>query len=125
MALSHLDKEGKAIMVDISDKTVSERVATATALVCMQPQTLKLILSGEVKKGDVIACARIAGIMAAKRTPELIPLCHPIPITQATIEVESLPPDQLRITATVKTIYQTGVEMEALTGCQRGSSHHL
>ncbi len=115
MALTHLDKNGKAIMVDISDKSPTARSATATALINMQPETLQLILDGGMKKGDVLASARIAGIMAAKRTAELIPLCHPIPLTNATIEVESLPPCQLRINATVKTTYQTGVEMEALT----------
>jgi cyclic pyranopterin phosphate synthase len=115
MELTHLDKNGKATMVDISDKATTERTAVATALVKMKPETLQLILDGLVKKGDVFACARIAGIMAAKRTPDLIPMCHPIPITNAAIDVESLPPDGVLITATVKTTYTTGVEMEALT----------
>ncbi len=115
MELTHLDKDGKAIMVDISEKSATERVAVAEAIIIMQPTTLQLILEGGIKKGDVIAAARIAGIMAAKRTSELIPLCHPIPLTNASIEVESLKPDAVRITATVKTTWTTGVEMEALT----------
>jgi cyclic pyranopterin phosphate synthase len=115
MELTHLDKDGKAIMVDISAKGTTERTAVAMALVKMKPETLQLILNGQVKKGDVFACARIAGIMGAKRTPDLIPMCHPIPITNTAIEVESLPPDGVLITATVKTTYTTGMEMEALT----------
>jgi cyclic pyranopterin phosphate synthase len=115
MELTHLDKDGKAIMVDISAKATTERTAVAMALVKMKPETLQLILNGQVKKGDVFACARIAGIMGAKRTPDLIPMCHPIPITNTAIEVESLPPDGVLITATVKTTYTTGMEMEALT----------
>jgi len=114
MELTHLDKNGKAIMVDISDKATTDRIAVAVAIVKMKPETLQLILDGQIKKGDVFACARIAGIMAAKRTADLIPMCHPIPITNAAIEVESLPPDGVLITATVKTTYTTGVEMEAL-----------
>jgi cyclic pyranopterin phosphate synthase len=115
MELTHLDKNGKAVMVDISDKATTDRTALAVAMVKMKPGTLQLILDGQIKKGDVFACARIAGIMAAKRTPDLIPMCHPIPITNAAIEVESLPPDGVLITATIKTTYTTGVEMEALT----------
>ena len=81
----------------------------------MKPETLEMILAGNMKKGDVFASARIAGIMAAKRTPDLIPLCHPIPLTSAVVEIAPLPPDMVKITATVKCRYTTGVEMEALT----------
>ena len=115
MELTHLDENGKAHMVDISQKDVTERVAVASAAVRMKPETLRLIQQGEIKKGDVFAAARIAGIMAAKRTADLIPLCHPIPISQATVELTVQEPDIVLILATVKTAYQTGIEMEALT----------
>lgn len=115
MELTHLNKNGKAIMVDISQKPVSERVAVASALVRMLPETLALIRDDRIKKGDVFASARIAGIMAAKRTHELIPMCHPIPITSAAVELTAVIPNVVEITATVKTTYTTGVEMEALT----------
>lgn len=115
MELSHLDKNGNARMVDVSEKTESVRESLASALVRMKPETLALIQAGEMPKGDVFACARVAGIMAAKRTPELIPLCHPIPITSVNVDFEVLAPDQVRVTARVKTTYKTGVEMEALT----------
>lgn len=115
MELTHLDKNGKAVMVDISQKPVTERVAVASAVVRMQPETLALIRDDRIKKGDVFASARIAGIMAAKRTHELIPMCHPIPITNAAVELTAVDPDVVAITATVKTTYATGVEMEALT----------
>ncbi len=115
MELTHLDENGKAHMVDISQKDVTERVAVASAAVRMKPETLRLIQQGEIKKGDVFAVARIAGIMAAKRTADLIPLCHPIPISQAAIELTVQEPDTVLILATVKTAYQTGIEMEALT----------
>jgi cyclic pyranopterin phosphate synthase len=115
MALTHTDRNGKALMVDISEKTPSERTAVATTLVRMKPETLALILDNQIKKGDVFACARVAGIMAAKRTPDLIPLCHPLPITSAVVEIEAQNPDSVIISATVKTTYATGVEMEALT----------
>jgi len=114
MELSHLDKNGNARMVDVSEKTESVRESLASALVRMKPETLALIQAGEMPKGDVFACARVAGIMAAKRTPELIPLCHPIPITSVNVDFEVLAPDQVRVTARVKTTYRTGVEMEAL-----------
>ena len=114
MELSHLDKNGNARMVDVSEKTESVRESLASALVRMKPETLALIQAGELPKGDVFACARVAGIMAAKRTPELIPLCHPIPITSVNVDFEVLAPDQVRVTARVKTTYRTGVEMEAL-----------
>jgi len=113
--LSHLDAAGAARMVDVSAKAETARVATAEAIVRMKPETLALIQSGGMPKGDVIAAARIAGIMAAKRTPDLIPLCHPLPITGATVEIVPSATDRLRITATVKTTGKTGVEMEALT----------
>ena len=115
MELSHLDKKGHARMVDVSAKDDTTREALASALVRMRPETLTLIQTGEMPKGDVFACARVAGIMAAKRTPELIPLCHPIPISMVSVDFEVIAEDQLRITARVKTTYKTGVEMEALT----------
>ena len=115
MELSHLDKNGHARMVDVSEKTESVRESLASALVRMKPETLALIQAGEMPKGDVFACARVAGIMAAKRTPELIPLCHPIPISMVSVDFEVLAEDQLRIIARVKTTFKTGVEMEALT----------
>lgn len=114
MELSHLDKEGKAMMVDVSQKELTARSATARAVVKMKPATLDLILAGSIKKGDVFACARIAGIMASKRTPELIPLCHPIPLTGVSVELAAHSPDRVEIIATVKCTYRTGAEMEAL-----------
>ncbi|HEY7747964.1 MAG TPA: cyclic pyranopterin monophosphate synthase MoaC [Aestuariivirgaceae bacterium] len=114
--LTHLDEKGQARMVDVSEKETSARTATARAVVKMKPQTLALILSDRVPKGDVLAAARIAGIMAAKRTHELIPLCHPLPITSVTVEFS--PDEQLSqivIEATAKVDGKTGIEMEALT----------
>jgi cyclic pyranopterin phosphate synthase len=114
--LSHLDAEGTARMVDVGQKPVTERSATAEGAVRMQPETLALIRAGAAKKGDVIGIARIAGIMAAKRTHELIPLCHPLQLSQVAVEIafdDALP--GLRVTATVKLAGRTGVEMEALT----------
>jgi cyclic pyranopterin phosphate synthase len=113
--LSHLDASGAARMVDVSAKADTDRIATAEAVVRMARETLALIQSGGVPKGDVIATARIAGIMAAKRTPDLIPLCHPLAITGVTVDLEPDGDDALRIEATVKTTGKTGVEMEALT----------
>ena len=113
--LSHLDESGAARMVDVSGKADTDRTATAEALVVMQRSTLDLIERGGVAKGDVLATARIAGIMAAKRTPDLIPLCHPLPVTGVTVDLERTGPGMLRIEATVKTTGKTGVEMEALT----------
>jgi len=115
MELSHLDEQGNARMVDVSAKVETLRKAVASAFVRMKPETLALIQAGGVEKGDVFATARIAGIMAAKRTPELIPLCHPIPLTFVSVELAAVPPDGVRITATVEAMYKTGVEMEALT----------
>ncbi|MGL4280331.1 MAG: cyclic pyranopterin monophosphate synthase MoaC [Albidovulum sp.] len=116
MPLTHFDDQGRAHMVDVSDKAVTDRVAVAECRVEMRAETLALVTEGRAKKGDVLGVARIAGIMAAKRTSDLIPLCHPLPITKVAIE---LTPDAalpgVRIAATVKTTGQTGVEMEALT----------
>jgi len=113
--LSHLDASGAARMVDVSAKDETERIAIAEAVVRMRPETLALIQSGGLPKGDVLATARIAGIMAAKRTSELIPLCHPLAITGVTVELAPDGDRALRIEATVKTTGKTGVEMEALT----------
>src|SRR5882724_7339570 len=114
--LSHLNAKGEARMVDVSAKAVTERVARAEGFIAMAPATLALVERGEAKKGDVLATARIAGIMAAKRTHELIPLCHPLAITKATVDFESThDPVGIRVTAEVKVSGQTGVEMEALT----------
>ncbi len=116
MSLTHFDAKGDAHMVDVSDKPSTARVATAEGWVKMARETFEIISEGRAKKGDVLGVARLAGIMGAKKTPELIPLCHPLPITKVGIDLEldtDLP--GLRITATVKTTGQTGVEMEALT----------
>lgn len=114
--LSHLNERGEARMVDVTDKTVTRRTAIAEGFVVMQPATLALLQSGEAKKGDVLAVARIAAIMAAKRTHELIPLCHPLPITKVTASFELAPGlPGVRIEALVRVTGQTGVEMEALT----------
>ncbi len=117
-ALTHVGASGEAHMVDVGDKADTQRMAVAAGAIRMLPQTLEMILSGNAKKGDVLATARIAGIMAAKKTSDLIPLCHPIAITKVEIAIEpdaELPGFQIR--ATVKTRGQTGVEMEALTAC--------
>ena len=114
--LSHIDASGAAHMVDVSDKAVTARSATARARIEMLPQTLALIREGTAKKGDVLATARIAGIMAAKRTHELIPLCHPLAITKVTVDFE-LGVEGIEVSATVKVEGKTGVEMEALTAC--------
>lgn len=114
--LSHLNEKGEARMVDVSEKGVTSRTAIAEGFVAMLPETLALVEAGQAKKGDVLAAARIAGIMAAKRTHELIPLCHPLAITKASVEFEaSHDPAGIRVTAEVKVAGQTGVEMEALT----------
>ena len=116
--LTHLDAEGNAHMVDVSEKDVTSRTATAKALVEMLPATLALILEGKAKKGDVIATARIAGIMAAKKTHELIPLCHPLMISKVTVDfAPDTTASTIEVTATVKVEGKTGVEMEALTAC--------
>jgi cyclic pyranopterin monophosphate synthase len=114
--LSHLNEKGEARMVDVAGKAVTERTARAEGFVAMSPATLTLIETGTAKKGDVLATARIAGIMAAKKTHELIPLCHPLAISKATVDfATSQDPVGLRVTAEVKVAAQTGVEMEALT----------
>ncbi len=116
MSLTHFDAEGHAHMVDVSDKAVTDRIAVARAHVTMKPETLALVTAGTAKKGDVLGVARIAGIMAAKRTSDLIPLCHPLPITRVAVELSADPAlPGVRIEATVRTTGQTGVEMEALT----------
>ncbi|WP_419729352.1 cyclic pyranopterin monophosphate synthase MoaC [Lichenicola sp.] len=113
--LTHLDAEGRAVMVDVSDKPVTRREARAAARVMMQPETLQQILRGDTKKGDVFAAARIAGIMASKRTSDLIPLCHPLPISSVSVEMApNVEGAGVEIEATVRTTGQTGVEMEAL-----------
>jgi cyclic pyranopterin phosphate synthase len=112
--LTHLDEFGAAHMVDVADKPVTHRRAVAEAVVRMRPETLAMIVEGRAPKGDVFAVARIAGIQAAKRTSDLIPLCHPLPITKVSVELE--PGDaEVRITAVVETDGKTGIEMEALT----------
>lgn len=113
--LTHLDEHGAARMVDVSAKAVTRRLARASASVRMRPETLTLITSGESQKGDVLAAARLAGIMAAKRTGELIPLCHPLPLDSVVVELRPSPPDRLLIEATAVVSGRTGVEMEAMT----------
>lgn len=114
--LTHLDEKGQARMVDVSEKAHTERQATATAVIEMLPETLQMIVEGKHKKGDVMATARIAGIMAAKRTPDLIPMCHPLMLTSVKVElVPNLETSCVEISATCKLVGQTGVEMEALT----------
>jgi cyclic pyranopterin monophosphate synthase len=114
--LSHFDAQGQAHMVDVSDKAVTSRVAVAAGWIRMARETYDIIGEGRAKKGDVLGIARLAGIMGAKKTADLIPLCHPLPITKVAVEL-TLDPDLpgVRIEATVKTTGQTGVEMEALT----------
>jgi cyclic pyranopterin phosphate synthase len=114
VTLTHFDAEGRAAMVDVSAKQVSVRTATARARVTMQPATLAIIQSGTASKGDVLGVARIAGIMAAKRTADLIPLCHPLPIDAVSVALTAAA-DGIDIEATVRTTGRTGVEMEALT----------
>ncbi|MEU6285780.1 cyclic pyranopterin monophosphate synthase MoaC [Streptomyces sp. NPDC047028] len=114
-ALTHLDDRGAARMVDVSGKDITTREATASAAVVMAPATLDLITRGAAAKGDVLAAARLAGIMAAKRTGELIPLCHTLGLDAVAVELVPAPLDRLLITARAKTSGRTGVEMEALT----------
>ncbi len=111
--LTHLDDHGRARMVDVSDKERSVRTATATGAVRMLPDTLRRIVEGRVEKGDVLAVARVAGITAAKRTPDLIPLCHPVALTSVTVDFEA-DDGVLRVTTTARAADRTGVEMEAL-----------
>lgn len=119
--LSHVDDRGRARMVDVGAKAVTERVAVAAATVRMQPATLRLIRSGGIGKGEVLAVARIAGIMAAKRTSEIIPLCHPLAIEVAGIDFRPRPGGRLEIQARVRVSGKTGVEMEALTAVTAAS----
>jgi cyclic pyranopterin phosphate synthase len=114
LSLTHLDADGSARMVDVGDKTPTRRVAIATGRIAMSPDALSAIRDGLVKKGDVLAVARVAGIMAAKRTSDLIPLCHPLPLTKASVDF-AFEEDAIRVTATAATDGKTGVEMEALT----------
>jgi len=119
-SLTHLDETGAARMVDVADKMVTHRVATAEAFVSMLPETLTMIVEGRAVKGDVFAVARVAGIMAAKRTSDLIPMCHPLSLTSVSVGLE--PADGgVRVTATAATDGKTGVEMEALTAASVAS----
>ena len=120
--LTHFNEEGRAHMVDVGDKNITERVAIATGVIHLQPETLRLIKEGEIKKGDVLAVAQVAGIMGAKKTSDLIPMCHPLALTHVDISfTDNLDPDpktgrcEITIQATVKLTGKTGVEMEALT----------
>ena len=113
--LTHVNARGEAHMVDVSEKDVTHREAIAESFVVMKPETLALIQSGTAAKGDVFATARIAGILAAKRTSELIPLCHPIALTQVKVDLVACPPERVHIIAEVRCDEKTGVEMEALT----------
>jgi cyclic pyranopterin monophosphate synthase len=114
--LSHLDDQGRARMVDVSEKEVTSRIAVARGSIHMRPETLELILEGKVEKGDVFSVARVAGIMAAKRTAELIPMCHPLNITSVEIELNpERNPARVEIEAVVRVNGKTGVEMEAMT----------
>ncbi len=117
MTLSHTDESGKARMVDVSEKEITKRRAVARGRVAMEPETLAMIRENRVKKGDVLATARIAAIMAAKRTDGIIPLCHPIPITDISVDFEiDQPEPSVVITVAVSAIWRTGVEMEAIVG---------
>jgi cyclic pyranopterin monophosphate synthase len=115
--LSHIDAKGEAHMVDVSEKSVSSRTAVAKARVMMRPETLALITTGTAKKGDVLVTARIAGIQAAKKTSDLIPLCHPLMISKVNVDFTIVEPDAIDVTALVKVEGKTGVEMEAMTAC--------
>jgi cyclic pyranopterin phosphate synthase len=120
--LTHFNEEGRAKMVDVTDKSITERVATAQGTVYMQPETLRLIEEGQIKKGDVLAVAQVAGIMGAKKTSDVIPMCHPLSLTGVDISFEvNFDPSpksglcSIKVTATAKVTGKTGVEMEALT----------
>ena len=119
MGLNHFDKNGNAVMVDVSDKPVTHRTATAAGSIQVSPEIMAAVKSGNVKKGDVLGVARVAGIMGVKRTSELIPMCHPLPIQKCSVDFET---DEdagvIRVFCMVKTEGKTGVEMEALTGVQ-------
>lgn len=117
--LTHFDETGAAHMVDVGAKAVTQRLAVAEGCITMEPETLSMIIADTHKKGDVLGIARIAGIMASKRTADLIPLCHPLALTHVSLQLDPEPSHhQVRCTATVKTAGQTGVEMEALTAVQ-------
>jgi cyclic pyranopterin phosphate synthase len=115
MELTHFNEQGRARMVDVSDKEITKRTAAARSKVKMEPQTLAAIKAGKIGKGDVLAVAQVAGIMAAKKTSDYIPMCHPLPLTGIDISFSDNSKDELYIEATVKTTGKTGVEMEALT----------
>lgn len=113
---THFNSDGQAVMVDVADKSETRRVAVAAGRIVMQPKTLAMIQAGDAKKGDVLGVARLAGIMAAKRTADLIPLCHPIALTRVTVDFEiDTAASAVDCTATAETVGRTGVEMEALT----------
>jgi cyclic pyranopterin phosphate synthase len=117
--LTHFDSDGKAHMVDVSAKTATHRIAIAQGRILMKPETLALILTGNAKKGDVLGIARVAGIMAAKKTSDLIPLCHPLALTRVTVDfAPNETASSIECTAKVETVGPTGVEMEALTAAQ-------
>lgn len=120
-ALTHFDAQGEAHMVDVSAKAVTHRVARATGTICMKAETFELVARGQARKGDVIGIARVAAIQGAKRTSDLVPLCHPLPITRVAVEFElDVESTLVRCTAQVETLGRTGVEMEALTAVQVG-----
>ena len=115
--LTHFDNKGNAVMVDVSNKNETERIAIATGTVKASSETIELVKSGQIGKGDVLGVARVAGIMAMKNTSNLIPMCHPVMITGSSIDFEiDSEKNEIRITATSKVVHKTGVEMEALTG---------
>ena len=115
MSLTHFDPAGQARMVDVSDKAETRRVAVAEGALRMNPATLALVREGRAGKGDVLGVARVAGIMGAKRTADLIPLCHPLPLSSVTVDLTAVSPDLVEIEAVARTVGPTGVEMEALT----------
>ncbi len=115
MELTHVNENGEANMVDVGEKPYTKRTARAQAVVTMKPETLALIKANEIEKGDVYATARIAGIMAAKKTSELIPMCHPLPIEKVSIDISELSDTKVLIESFVSCTYKTGIEMEALT----------
>ncbi|MBQ0135293.1 MAG: cyclic pyranopterin monophosphate synthase MoaC [Oscillospiraceae bacterium] len=115
MGLTHVNENGEARMVNVGDKEYTHRIAKAQAVISMNPETLNLIRDGKVPKGDVFSCARIAGIMAAKKTHELIPMCHPLPIESISVDLKIISDTQVKAISTVETTYKTGIEMEALT----------
>ncbi len=113
--LTHIDSQGNAVMVDVGDKAVTDRIAVAGGHVRMSPETLDIVTENRAKKGDVLAVAQLAGIMAAKKTADLIPLCHPLALSKVTVTLTPVAPDTVQIEAEVKVSGKTGVEMEALT----------